>query len=150
MSLMIGQPISYVTKVILGPSPPRVNGRQHMSKVIVITLLPETPSSNQKDFHDHLARVLIVHLFNRIQPVATPPYDAQTLPANIAEGAVEEKVLHRFLDVTATQQAIKVGPKVIMLAFQHVACVEAIREKNQPKTLIFGVHLVRQSHLYAT
>ena len=74
-----------------------------MSKIIVVTLFPETPSSNQKDFHDHRAGVLILHLFNKIQPVANrPPHDAQTLPTNVAEGATEEKVFHRFLDVMDT------------------------------------------------
>ena len=64
MSLMTWQPILYVAKVTLEPTKPGSNVWCHVSKVVIVALLPETPSCCQEDLHDHFAWMMSLQMFN--------------------------------------------------------------------------------------
>ena len=44
-----------IREVFLETCPPGGDRGGHMSKVVIVTFLPEAPSSYEKDVHDHLA-----------------------------------------------------------------------------------------------
>ena len=70
---------------------PGCDRRLDLPKVVVISLLPETPGQHQKDIHPHLSRLHGFLMFDHIESVMMRgPGETQRSPALLTESAMKE------------------------------------------------------------
>ena len=129
-------PMLEEVKIVLESFQPPTDGWCNPPKVFIVSFLPKTPSSHQKDFKKEWASPRVFSLLKQLEMAGEGgPANTKFLPARLTEGASEDHMVDGFLDVLPTWYVVKIIPNVIMPPFEHIACVEPVHEKQPSKHL---------------
>jgi hypothetical protein len=107
---------------------PRTKGRATSIKNNIISLLPNLPSSNDKERVLILKLSVLHHLEGFFCEV---PTCAKRLPTGFAKRAAEEQMKRRFLNVPAAEDTvIVISLKPLLFPSQNVSCIQSIHQEK--------------------
>ena len=98
------------------------------SKVLIVSLHPKTPRSQEKDIHEERLSPITPTSMQKSQSVVScRPCHSNYIPAVLTKGAIEEQMFHRFLWRVLTEHTCIVAPHDNkMSAFEHIPGIQTI------------------------